>query len=92
MKHKGTQGNWIFLKETEAEFFRLSISDEKGNWIFNTEMKTWIDEEIEANFKLVSKAPEMLTCLISCYHIVENAGYTALLNKMKRVLTEATEL
>ena len=91
---KGTKGKWKFVKEQDADFLRLLVIDEEENWLFNTELKTWIDEETEANFKLASKAPEMIEMLqiiLKCHRKnIPLKNYD--LNNIEQLIKQATEL
>lgn len=63
MEFKGTKGKWIFKKESDADFERLTISDEDGNWIFYSDLRGNITIEEESNFLLASRAKNMLEML-----------------------------
>lgn len=91
---KGTKGKWTFEVEQDADFKRLVIVDEEGNWIFNSEQRTWIDIEEESNFLVASKSKEileMLQIILNCHRKnIPLKNYD--LNNIEQLIKQSTEL
>tara|TARA_R110000822_G_scaffold178776_2_gene318697 strand:- start:199 stop:504 length:306 start_codon:yes stop_codon:yes gene_type:complete len=97
---KGTKGKWTVDKYSYEKGVDMNlpiksdiknrgwIADSKGNHV-NIGMTT---EEMEANALLISKAPEMLEMLDKLIPILKENSRFSLLDELKQLIKEATEL
>lgn len=59
---KGTPGEWNFIA-TKVGFSSFYINSEQGDYIGELGSRYQSDDEIEANARLISAAPDMLSVL-----------------------------
>lgn len=95
---KGTKGKWVsktglgLLKDTDCYYRDIKSLD--GTMIAEAKgvHHGTPNREAKANALLISKAPEMLEMLENILSDSENSGSDYMVNEIKRLIKEATEL
>lgn len=98
---KGTKGKWELCKtynEIDKPMFSITSNEGKVAFCYNLELCCGVQERSNANALLISKAPEMLEMLETCFDMLDRTKppteehMKEVKTKIKQLIKEATEL
>jgi hypothetical protein len=94
MEFKGTKGEWVSMILDISDFKQVCVGKDKGKAICHLwfEFDEGITEEVKANAKLISCAPEMLEMLIKAYENLNGYCPEKIFEEIEQLIKKATEI